>query len=293
VIELLTVHNLKMEVFKKGNNGVPVLILTGMGGSFDDWYEVTDELSKTHKVIMFHRPGLGNSELGNEERNTFRAATEISELLNSLHIKEKIIIVGHSYGGLCVQHFVKLYPEMVQGVVLVDSTSVDLHKLNELDLSFLKENTDEKLIETWMEYSNMTKDELQETLKPVLTERQQKLSLECQKRMLEYEVSPYLYRAIASELKNWDTDALAIKELGNFMDVPLIVIGRDPSFNLEVARKRDIPEWEMRQFEQVWQELIKDQVHLSSESEWVIAIGAGHSIYLERPDVVIEAVRKL
>ncbi len=33
-----------------------------MGSSFHEWYEVTEILSKTNRVLMYHRPGLGESK---------------------------------------------------------------------------------------------------------------------------------------------------------------------------------------------------------------------------------------
>ncbi|WP_354019461.1 alpha/beta fold hydrolase [Fictibacillus halophilus] len=38
--DLITVNNHKMEVFQKGDNGIPVVILPGMGVSFDSWHEI-------------------------------------------------------------------------------------------------------------------------------------------------------------------------------------------------------------------------------------------------------------
>ena len=85
----------------------------GMGSSFEEWYEVTEVLSKTNKIIMFHRPGLGESEIGHENRTTFQTVQEITCLLSELEIAEPILLVGHSYGGLCAQHFAKLHPHKV------------------------------------------------------------------------------------------------------------------------------------------------------------------------------------
>lgn len=64
--DFVNLNNKRMEIFQKGNLGTPILILTGMGCSFDEWVEVTEALSKTNRVIMFHRPGLGDSETGKQ-----------------------------------------------------------------------------------------------------------------------------------------------------------------------------------------------------------------------------------
>ncbi|WP_354019443.1 alpha/beta fold hydrolase [Fictibacillus halophilus] len=48
---------------------------------------------------MIHRPGIGNSEIGSEERHTYQLTNELNELLRKLNIEEKVILVGHSYGA--------------------------------------------------------------------------------------------------------------------------------------------------------------------------------------------------
>lgn len=51
-----------------------------MGSSFEEWYEVLEKLSETNQVLMFHRPGLGESEIGDDNRNTHDAAEELHKL---------------------------------------------------------------------------------------------------------------------------------------------------------------------------------------------------------------------
>lgn len=92
-----------MEVLNKGDKGKMIIILTGLGCSFDEWYNITKTLSKTSRVVIVHRPGLGESEIGSEVRNTGAVVKELFDLISVLEITEPIVLVGHSYGGLCVQ----------------------------------------------------------------------------------------------------------------------------------------------------------------------------------------------
>lgn len=181
---------------QKGYSGTPIFILTGMGCSFDEWHEITETLSKTNRVFMFHRPGLGESEIGNEVRNTEAVVNEMQEMMRLLEIDEQILLVGHSYGGLCVQHFVQLHPENVKGIVLVDSTSVDLRILDELDLPVLNEDSDEKWMEKCLLYSNMNQEELREMINPSLTEKQKLFPLQIQHRLMDFQTNPNLYKAM-------------------------------------------------------------------------------------------------
>lgn len=102
-----------------------------------------------------------------------------------------------------------------------------------------------------------------------------------------------MYKAMASEIKEWTKDAEVIISLGNFPDLPLIVIGRDKEYTIEIESNNGIPEWELREFEEKWEELISNQSKLSSNGELIFAAKSGHSVFLDRPDVVVDSVHKL
>ena len=192
---------------------------------------------------MFHRPGLGKSEIRDEVRNTQAVVNEINELMILLEIVEPVVLVGHSYGGLCAQHFVKEHPEKVSGIVLVDSTSVDLKVLDELDLPVLNEgSTDENWIEKCGSYSLMDQEELREIINPTLTKKQEQLPLDVQQRLINFQINPSLYKAMQSEISNWKQDAETIKNLGEFPNVPLIVIGRDKEHTIRMGTEDGLPE---------------------------------------------------
>lgn len=89
--------------------------------------------------------------------------------------------------------------------------------------------------------------------------------------------------------EGWRTN----KEVGVFPNLPLIVIGRDKEYNIQLGIAEGLPEWEMRKLEDKWEELIMKQARLSKDSELIFAENSSHSIYLDRPDVVIKAIKSL
>lgn len=277
----------------KGNKGPLIVILTGMGCSFDEWYNVIGNLSHTSRILTFHRQGLGQSEFGKEIRSTESNVHDLIGLLNHLEIEEPIYLVGHSYGGLCAQHFAKVYSERVAGVVLVDSTSVELEILDELDLPTINEETDEVWIEKCLNYATKDKEQLWKIIKPSLNDKHRQLPDVIQQKILDFQANPSLYKAMASEIKEWKNDAEVIKSLGDFPDVPLIVIGRDKEFTIKSEMNTGIPLWELRRFEEKWTELITNQVELSTEGELIFASNSGHSVFLDRPDILIECIHKI
>ncbi|WP_372868949.1 alpha/beta fold hydrolase [Planomicrobium okeanokoites] len=289
----VSLNNKQMEIFQQGTYGTPILILTGMGCSFDEWVEVAEALSKTNRIIMFHRPGLGESEIEVENRTTTSTVEEVHRLLAILEIAEPVVMVGHSYGGLCAQHFTKIYLHEVRALVLVDSTSHDLEKLDVLDLPVLNQNfSDEEWLEDCQANADLTEKELRKIILPILTENQKRLPLPVQERLINFQQKPNLYKAMKSEAENWKADAKIIKQLGPFPDTPLLVIGRDKEYVIQQGVEEGLPEAELLLLENTWEQLIKEQAELSKMSRVTFAEKSGHSIHLDRPDYIIEAIQE-
>ncbi|MED0964680.1 alpha/beta fold hydrolase [Bacillus paramycoides] len=276
----------KIEVYMRGNSKQTVVIQTGMGCSFYDWLPIIEKLSQKFTVISYHRPGYGESELGNNPRTTMQVAKELHMLLHELAIHEPIILIGHSYGGLCAQHFAMLHEDQIKALILVDSTSMNLHRLDELHLPISDQtDSDDIWLQKYHTYSKMDVDALYTELKPTLINQSE--------HHIEFSISPSLYKATASELAEWKNCARSIKELYKTLEIPLTVIGRDPHYSITQMIEGDMPKEEATQLEEMWQELIREQLNLSINSKYILAKHAGHGIENDRPDIIIEAIHPL
>ncbi|XXA83731.1 alpha/beta fold hydrolase [Bacillus paranthracis] len=275
-----------IEVYMKGSSKQTVVIQTGMTCSFYDWLPIIEKLSQHFTVVSYHRPGYGKSELGNDSRTIRQVTKELHMLLQKLAIHEPIILIGHSYGGLCAQHFTMLHEDKLQALILVDSTSMNLHRLDELHLPISDQtDSDDMWLQKYNTYSKMDVDMLSNELKTMLADQS--------RQQIEFSTSPTLYKATASELSEWKKCARSIKELYKTLEVPLIVIGRDPQYSITQLTEGGMQKEEATQLEAMWQELIHEQLQLSINSQYILAEHAGHGIENDRPDIIIEAVHSL
>ncbi|RGO20126.1 alpha/beta hydrolase [Bacillus cereus] len=275
-----------IEVYMKGSSKQTVVIQTGMTCSFYDWLPIIEKLSQHFTVVSYHRPGYGKSELGNYSRTTLQVTKELHLLLQKLDIHEPIILIGHSYGGLCAQHFAMLHEDKLQALILVDSTSMNLHRLDELHLPISDQtDSDDMWLQKYNTYSKMDVDMLSNELKPILANQS--------RQYIEFSTSPTLYKATASELSTWKNCARSIKELYKTLEVPLIIIGRDPQYSITQLTEGGMQKEEATQLEAMWQELIHEQLQLSINSQYILAEHAGHGIENDRPDIIIEAVQSV
>ena len=294
MIRLTEIEGRKVEYLIKGNGEKTVAIMVGMGCSIYDWLNIIEDISQYAKVIAVHRPGVGNSEPHIEGSTTAISSKDLYSLIKKLDIKEKIILVGHSYGGLCVQHFSRLYPEKVGGVVLVDSSSVDGYKFNELELPVSDENeSDEAYINLWTTYSKYTKEQLKGEIKPTLSQEELKLSYEIQQELLEFNIRPELYRTQLSELIDLRNGGEAIRNVGEFPNIPLKILVRDPEYSInQMVEEGGTPREEAERVEELWQKLSKELKELSNKSELIIVENSDHCINESRPDAVIAAIKE-
>ncbi len=284
--KIVEVLGKNIEVNIKGSSKQTVVIQTGMSCSFYDWLPIIEKLSQHFTVVSYHRPGYGRSQLGNYSRTTRQVTKELHMLLQKLAIHKPIILIGHSYGGLCAQHFAMLHEDKLQALILVDSTSMNLHRLDELHLPISDQtDSDDMWLQKYNTYSQMDVDMLYNELKPMLADQS--------RQQIEFSTSPSLYKATASELSEWKNCALSLKELYKTLDIPLIVIGRDPQYSITQLIEGGMPQEEATQLESTWQELIHEQLKLSMNSQYILAEHAGHGIENNRPDIIIEAVHSL
>lgn len=82
------------------------------------------------------------------------------------------------------------------------------------------------------------------------------------------------------------TSAAQVRATGSLGNKPLIVLSRNPTRGLLPG----LPPGVSEKLEQVWQELQIDLLGLSSNSTHIIASKAGHSIMMDEPQLVTDAI---
>jgi len=293
--ELINIGSKELEVSVAGTGYPTIVIETGLGCSFDNWYDIVQEISKETSVLTYHRGGYGKSTIGEEESTALQIAEDLHSLLVIKQIKFPIILVGHSFGGLCVQRYAMLYPDEVGAIMLVDSVSIDEYKMDELRErlpAFKEQFSKDDIIKNWLQLSKENKEEIQKQINPKLLEDQFKLPYEIQKELLDFAVIPNLYKAMASELKNMCNSGTKIKE-NDKLHIPLKVLARDMDLGIKWNVDSGIPEDQAKVFEEQWRALVKEQADLSTKGEFRVIENSKHSIYKTNPQIVIELLNDL
>lgn len=295
MIKLINIEERKIECLITGKGEKTVVIMPGMGGNIYEWMDIVDEISQYAKVIVIHRSGVGNSTLHENGSNTCIAANDLYILLRELGIEEKVILLGHSYGGLCVQHFARLYPQKVESIALVESSSIDTgNKFDELETPISNENySNEVFIKLWTKYSEYTRERLKEEVKPELAQKQLKFPIDIQNELLEFYIRPQLYKAQLSELFDLQSTAMLMKNAGYFPNCDLIILIEDPEFSIKEMIKEGLPKIEAERIEELSQKLSHGLKELSNRCKLRVVKNSNHCIHETRPDVVIDSIKEL
>ncbi|MDQ6528890.1 alpha/beta hydrolase [Flavobacterium sp. LHD-85] len=102
--------------------GRTIVLLHGFLENKKMWSEYADLFSEKYRVVTIDLLGHGESDCLGYVHKMEDNASAVNEVLKHLNI-EKAIIVGHSMGGYVGLAFAELYPEKIQKLVLLNSTS--------------------------------------------------------------------------------------------------------------------------------------------------------------------------
>jgi pimeloyl-ACP methyl ester carboxylesterase len=116
------VEGVRLHYVRQGS-GPPVVLLHGNPGSIEDWAAVVPELSSTHEVIAFDRPGHGYSDPAAEDSGSPEVQARLLHAALSALAIERPILVGHSWGGGLILVYALHHPGEVAALVAVEPSS--------------------------------------------------------------------------------------------------------------------------------------------------------------------------
>ncbi|PXY40249.1 alpha/beta hydrolase [Flavobacterium cheongpyeongense] len=120
-MKTLLYKNTKISYTDSGEEST-IVLLHGFLENKKMWQDYVAHFSANYRVITIDLLGHGESECLGYVHSMEENANVVHEVLNHLNIP-KTIIVGHSMGGYIALAFAELYPEKVQKLVLLNSTS--------------------------------------------------------------------------------------------------------------------------------------------------------------------------
>lgn len=123
-----------LQAERQGEGAVTVVFESGFGQDGGVWNDVIDELGAQCRCITYARAGLGKSGTDGKPKTIAEGMVDLGAVIDALAPGTKVVLVGHSYGGLLATEFARVHPERLQGLVLVDpATMAQRHEAMQVD----------------------------------------------------------------------------------------------------------------------------------------------------------------
>jgi pimeloyl-ACP methyl ester carboxylesterase len=266
-----------------------------------EWWHIAQKLSITNTTLVYDRAGYGMSSISNMERSPFNIAKQLHQLISSLETNQKLVLIGHSQGGLYVQQFARLFPERVRAVILIDPLSANDNKAKELLTSEeYKKSGFDKIRSYKMAYV-LTKLGLGFLFRSLLKSAPpfyyyKDFSKEATDYILSSLTKSKHYKTAVSEYEvaHMEDRIRLLKSKDDFPEVPLVLITHTSKIVVEEIMKfGGLNRTESEKVENIWQDLMKEYLTFSPKSFHLQAEHSGHYIHLTEFQIVEKALAEL
>lgn len=281
-----------------GAGSTTVVLTAGAGEQSLTWRAFQGELSKSSRVCAWDRAGFGFSDPSAEVQDTDHTTNDLEALLAGAKIRPKYLLVGHSLGGYETLMFAFRHPKDVAGIVLFDPSA-----------PFQNRRLKTAAPATYEVFDTFQQKQLA-TLKSCIDWLgSQSHESEVRENCLSPPESAYP-DALNKSLARWERNAAAQKDMLSLLDgvftdqdskelerarthlgsMPLIVLtaGTPPPIPLKDDAMAQLPALQAE-----WSKLHDEIASLSTHGANRKVPGAGHYIYLDRPEVALAAVREV
>jgi pimeloyl-ACP methyl ester carboxylesterase len=294
--KLVNLGGHKLHVHCTGHGGPTVVVENGLGDFSFDWILVQDRVSRFTRICTYDRAGYAWSDPGPMPRTFDQLNLELHDALLKLGERSPYVLVGHSYGGPVARNFAATYPQLIAGMILVDS-AFEGERIPIGGGKTLRLGDGAKGVAIPAPHKTVTESDKPaairaedlpqevKTLDPmfkVLPPAEQELQLWAQQL-------PQVYGAEASETE-WSADYftrwLAKPQAGALGSIPLIVLTRAES---GYGNDLDIPAAQLDKERKDGQA----RLALLSTNHKQIIVRNGHNMNLEAPADVTAAVREV
>lgn len=141
----LTFKNCTLAYSDEGE-GLAVVLLHGFLENSKMWHNIVPVLLPKYRVVCIDLLGHGETECIGYVHTMEDMADAVHHILHFLDL-EKVVVMGHSMGGYVALAFAELYPEMMAGLILMNSTAKE-------DSVERKANRDRAILAVKQNYKN-------------------------------------------------------------------------------------------------------------------------------------------
>lgn len=139
--------------------GVPIVMLNGSTEDMSVFAPHSKQLSTAYKVIRMEQFNVQYANEGSALPKNYSVQMEsqaVKATLDSLNIKEPIVLVGHSYGGLIAFDFALNHQNYIRSLVLIEPPVFAIAEVKNGSFEGIKQM--QKLLKKLSPQANITED---------------------------------------------------------------------------------------------------------------------------------------
>jgi pimeloyl-ACP methyl ester carboxylesterase len=96
----------------------------GLGDGASVWQEkkLANQIAKDFDVLIYDRAGYGKSGIGSAPRTVRQIRQELETVIDQMANGRKVILIGHSFGGLIIRDYAIHNPTRTAALLFIDSS---------------------------------------------------------------------------------------------------------------------------------------------------------------------------
>ncbi len=286
----------------KGSGSCIIIIEAALGSSSAEWWHIQDVLAEKYTVLTYDRPGYGWSSAAVTPRTSKVIATELHHLLGTLHLPPPYLLIGHSQGGLYMNHFARLFPAETAGCIFLDPLSPDDNRFKkELDKEVYESSGVDKGMSlnsfVWLNRLSLLRPLKKLVMAgPPFYYCRDEVSAATREIIWQHLLRPSLGSTSLEEYKaaHDELNLAPLRIPQDFPQVPLLVIYHSPAIMIqEIVTYGWLQSDKARKVEVLWKTLVEGYLALSPDkSRWVQFSSSSHFMNLDNAPEVIAEINK-
>ena len=284
--KLVDIGGRRLHIDCRGTGSPTVILEAGLDvGGIVGWSLVHDSIARTTRTCAYNRAGIIWSDPSPAPHNAVTVANDLHALLAAAGERAPFVLVGHSLGGPYIMTYTKQYGADVAGLVFVDASHPDqVQRMTAVIGKKLEPPAGLMSVAAALSWTGLVRA-VSGTADMPKVPRERVAAMQ-----------GYLPRSLGQMMMEQNSIDAIFAEAGTFRtlgDRPVVVLTAMAPMDSNTRKTLGITEETGRKFQQEWKTMHDEEASWSTRSRHEVVPDATHYIQIDRPDVVIRAVREV